>query len=191
MSRAAVDVQIPSSTILSILKKAILQVSVQNKKSTSVAKTKIMLDKLSFLNCAWNACRLILISHIGCFSEEYFFQVPRFTNTENSCIWRTEGQRDSTEGFKRVKVTVWCAMLTNGVVGPYSFNIEPADELIFIIFFTGTWGLGSTIPKNSVFPRDRAPYHIRCAVCFLLGVMDPNHGSEIYGSTGWHQDHPS
>ena len=57
------------------------------------------------------------------FSDECHFQLSGHVNKQNMRFWASEQPHEYTERPLHVdRVTVWCAISSNGIIGPYTFS---------------------------------------------------------------------
>jgi len=62
-------------------------------------------------------------------SDEAHFHINGYVNKQNCRYWASENPRDLHERpLHSPKVTVWCALSTHGVIGPYFFEDEKGNS---------------------------------------------------------------
>lgn len=64
------------------------------------------------------------------FSDEAYFELGGFVNTQNCRIWANENPREILpKQFHPPKVNVWCGFWAGGVIGPYFFQNEAGNSV--------------------------------------------------------------
>ena len=62
------------------------------------------------------------------FSDEAHFDLGRYVNKQNYCIWVTENPHAYIEKPTHLKrVTVWCGFWSKGIIGPFLFENEQEE----------------------------------------------------------------
>jgi hypothetical protein len=69
------------------------------------------------------------------FTDEVWFQLSGYVNSQNYRTWRTENPHNFTETpLLPQKIGVWCAISRHRIIGPLSFetgiNVEACQKLI-------------------------------------------------------------
>ena len=64
------------------------------------------------------------------FSDEAHFGLGRYVNNQNCRIWSTENSHAYVEKpTHRKQVTVWCDILSRGIIGPFFFESEQREVI--------------------------------------------------------------
>ena len=64
------------------------------------------------------------------FSNEAHFDLGRYVNKQNCCIWGTENPQAYIEKPTNPNgVTVWCGFWSTGIIGPFFFENEQVEPV--------------------------------------------------------------
>ena len=108
-------------------------------------------------------------------------------NKHNARIWGSENPHETREVSRdSEKVTVWCALSIDRVIGPYYFDdpIVTGDSYLHLLnnYFLP---MLSELPANAIFQQDGAPPHYRRAVRGLLNEQMPYSWIGRGGPVNW------
>lgn len=121
------------------------------------------------------------------FSDECVFHVDGKVNKHNVRIWGTENPHDYREVARdSEKVTVWCAMSVNEVIGPYYFD-EPNFNGASYLHLLNRFFLSMlpNLSQDTIFQQDGAPPHYSREVRDLLDEKLPDSWIGRGGPTNW------
>ena len=121
------------------------------------------------------------------FSDECVFHLSGIANTQNTRIWGTENPRAIQEHeVHSEKITVWCAIHSEGVLDPYYFNNETVRKEDYCqLLDTYVRDEAPNFPTNALFQQDGASPHTSHEARELLGDIFGENWIGKYGPQNW------
>lgn len=127
------------------------------------------------------------------FSDEAHFQLSGYVNKQNSRIWGDENPHNIHETpLHAEKVTVWCALWSGGVIGPYFFENDQGETVtvdgeryrrMITDYF---WHEIEDIDvENMWFQQDGATCHTAGATLDVLRQRFPGRIISRFGDVNW------
>lgn len=127
------------------------------------------------------------------FSDEAHFHLNGFVNRQNCRIWGSENPRIIQEKEMHPKrVTVWCALWSEGIIGPFFFEDGQGNALtvngeryraMLTRFFVPQ--LGGIDVDNKWFQQDGATCHTARETLTILHESFPNRVISRFGDQNW------
>ena len=121
------------------------------------------------------------------FSDECVFHVDGKVNKHNVRIWGSENRHETREVSRdSAKVTVWCALAIDRVIGPYYFDERNVTGESYLNLLNNFFiPMLPDLPSNIIFQQDGAPPHYSRAVRELLDSELPNSWIGRGGPINW------
>lgn len=116
------------------------------------------------------------------FSDEANFYLDGFVNKQNCRIWGSEKPRPNEEQPpSTAKVTVWCAIWANGIIGPYFYESEQGNSVAVNSLRYQQMLKSFLLPKlqsidteNMLFQQDGASWHTKSTAIDILRNKFPD-----------------
>ncbi len=145
-------------------------------------------NELRFYSAATTKClRTLFFTSHSFFSDECVFHVSGIANSQNTHIWGTENLREVQQHeMHGEKLTVWCAIHSQGVQDPYYFDNETARKQDYCeLIDSYVRAEAENFPDNALFQQDGAlPHTSHAARSLLADIFDQNWIGK-YGPTNW------
>ena len=121
------------------------------------------------------------------FSDECVFHVSGIASTQNTRIWPAENPRAIQEHeMHSEKITVWCAIHSEGVLDPYYFDNETVRKEDYCqLLDTYVRQEAQNFPANALFQQDGASPHTSHDALELLGDIFGENWIGKYGPQNW------
>jgi transposase len=127
------------------------------------------------------------------FSDEAHFHLSGFINKQNCRIWAAENPREIVEKpLHAQKVTVWCAMSANGIIGPYFFENDAGNSVTVngeryrAMITNFLWpALNDMDVEEMWFQQDGATCHTANATMALLNEQFPGRMISRNSEVNW------
>lgn len=128
------------------------------------------------------------------FSDEAHFHLSGYTNKQNCRYWAPENPQELHQRpLHSPKVTVWCAVSSMGIIGPYFFE-DNAENAVTVTSFRYVEMINEFLtPQLNVFPRnedtwyqqDGATSHTTRGAISALQELFPDHIISRRGDIEW------
>ena len=94
------------------------------------------------------------------FSDECVFHVSGIANTQNTRIWGTKNPREVQQHERNgEKLTLWCAIHSQGVLDPYYFDNETVRKEDYCeLLDSYVRAEAENFPDNALFQQNDAPH---------------------------------
>ena len=121
-------------------------------------------------------------------SDEAVFHIGGFVNRHNCHYWAEEDPRIISEKFQnRPKITVWCGMTSDRIVGPFIFRNTMNAERYLTMLQDEIWPVVNTWAniEDLIFMQDGAPPHFAIVVREWLNEHFPGRWLGRRGPHEW------
>jgi len=127
-------------------------------------------------------------------SDEAHFHLNQTNNKQNCRYWATSNPQQFQEvPLHSTKVTVWCAISSNGIIGPYFFEddngnavtVTSARYVHMLENFVIPELQSFPVDENTYFQQDGATSHTARVSMNLLNDLFPNHLISRNGDVQW------
>jgi len=119
---------------------------------------------------------------------------PQCVNKQNFCYWSATNFIELHERpLHSSKVTVWCAVSSFGIIGPYflederekAVNVTGPRYIHMLENFLGPELARHPVTKEMFFQQDGATSHTACDSMAAVSNLFPNHVISRYGDITW------
>ena len=121
-------------------------------------------------------------------SDEANFHIGGFVNHHNSHFWARENPKNCVEKpSQKRKITVWCGMTADRIVGPVIFRDTVNGDRYLEMLENQVWPVVSSWQNHRrlIFMQDGAPPHYRTDVREWLDTHFPNRWLGRAGPMEW------
>ena len=121
-------------------------------------------------------------------SDEAVFHIGGFVNRHNCHYWAEEDPRVTSEkNQNRPKITVWCGMTSDSIVGPFILHDTMNAERYLTMLKDEVWPIISAWNniEDLIFMQDGAPPHFAIVFREWLNVQFPGRWMGRRGSHEW------